>query len=169
MVNTSLSPLALAPDDLPAGFALAEAREKTLDDVGSLARNLGWNGGYGVSYIRRGPDPGNATTVIQSIAVYPEENIPAIAAMADSQDRAVFNQSASNLTLQNLGAGSHGFSVNVSPVASGPEPGANRASLQVAEIIFSRGRTFEVLRMSGPGTDAAILQSLAAKAYEKIP
>ena len=167
-VNASLSLFALAPHDLPAGFTLAENREKTFDDVGSLARNLGWDGGYGIRYVLPGPDPGNDTTVIQSIAVYPEENIPAIATMADGQDRAGFNQTAGNLTLQDLGANSHGFSVSVPPVPLSPD--ANRGITQpVAEIIFSKGRTFEVLRMSGPGTDASTLQSLAARAYEKIP
>jgi hypothetical protein len=146
-----------------------ESREKTPDDVGSLARNLGWNGGYGISYVLPGPDPGNATTVIQSIAVYPEENIPAIAAMADRQDRAVFNQTAGNLSLQGLGANSHGFSVIVPPVPVSPDAVTSGTPQPVAEIIFSKGRIFEVLRMSGPGTDGAILQSLAAKAWEKIP
>jgi len=166
--NTSLSSLALAPADLPPGFTLAESREKTPEDVGNLARDLGWNGGYGTRYVLAGPDPENVTTVLQSIAIYPGENVPAIAAMAESQDRAAFNQSGGNLTLPGLGTGSRGFSV-YNPPSSGPGAAANGTSPRVAEIILTKGTIFEVLRMSGPGTDAATLVSIAQKAYAKIP
>ena len=40
---------------------------------------------------------------------------------------------------------------------------------EVAEIIFSKGKTFEVLKMTGPSTDTALLIDLAKKAYAKIP
>jgi hypothetical protein len=167
--NASLSSLALTPAELPPGFTQAESREKTLNDVGSLARDLGWDGGYGISYTRPGPDPGNATTILQSIAIYPVQNIPAITTMADSQDRAGFNPTdTSNLTLEDLGANSRGFSISASPVSSVTAT-VNETSCDIAEIIFSKGRTFEVLRMSGPGTDIAILKSLAETAYAKIP
>ena len=164
--NTSLSSLALVPGDLPPGFTLVESREKTSEDVGSLARDLGWNGGYGTRYVLAGPEPGNVTTVLQSIALYPEENVPAIAAEAESQDRAAFNQTAGNLTLPDLGTGSRGFSANVTTI---PGAGLNNTSLQVTEIILTKGKIFEVLRMSGPGADAASLIPIAEKAYAKIP
>jgi|WetSurMetagenome_2_1015567.scaffolds.fasta_scaffold04192_6 hypothetical protein len=163
----TLSALALAQSDLPFGFTLVEGREKTLDDVGILARNLGWNGGYGISYALQGQDPGTTTTILQSIAIYPEENIPAIAAMSERQDRAIFNQSA-NLTLRGLGADSRGFFVS-NQQEPGSEPVDNGISPRAAEIIFSKGRIFEVVRMSGPGTDVSVLESLAKKAYAKVP
>jgi hypothetical protein len=39
----------------------------------------------------------------------------------------------------------------------------------VAEIIFSRGTIFEVLKMTGPGTNVTLLRELAQKASAKIP
>jgi hypothetical protein len=167
----NLSQLVLAPADLPAGFILAESREKKQDEMGDLAREIGWDGGYVIRYTKPAADPGSPTVILQSIAVYPEQNLPAIIAKVDEQDRAGFNQTITSLTLQNLGPDSRGFSVHMLPAVSVPEnaTGMTRTETGVVEIIFSRGTIFEVVRMSGPGTDAAVLQSLAETAYAKIP
>jgi hypothetical protein len=167
----NLSLLALAPADVPAGFILAESREKKQDEVGGLAREIGWDGGYVIRYTRQQKEPGNLTVILQSIAVYPEENLPAIIAGVDNQDRAVFNQTITSLTLQNLGPDSRGFSTHMLPAVSVPgnATGMSETDTDVVEIIFSRGTVFEVIRMSGPGTDVAILNSLAETAYRKIP
>lgn len=167
----NLSQLALAPADLPAGFILAESREKRPDEMGGLAREIGWDGGYTIRYTRPAGDPGNPAVILQSIAVYPEQNLPAIIARVDNQDRAGFNQTGTSLTLQNLGPDSRGFSAHMLPAVSVPgnATGMTGAETDVVEIIFSRGTIFEVVRMSGPGTDVATLQSLAETAYRKIP
>ena len=39
----------------------------------------------------------------------------------------------------------------------------------VAEIIFYRGKVFEVLKMTGPETNVTLLRDLAQKASAKIP
>jgi hypothetical protein len=167
----NLSLLALTPADLPAGFVLAESREKKQGDVGGLAREIGWDGGYAIRYTRPAGDSGNATVVLQSIAVYPEQNLPAIIVQVDGQDRAVFNETGTGLVLQNLGPGCRGFSTHMLPVVSVPgnTTGMTDADTDVTEIIFSRGTILEVIRMSGPGTDAATVTSLAETAYRKIP
>ena len=40
---------------------------------------------------------------------------------------------------------------------------------RVAEIIFYRGKVFEVLKMTGPGTNVTLLHNLAQKASAQIP
>jgi hypothetical protein len=169
--TNNLSLLALAPAEVPAGFILAESREKKQDEVGGLAREIGWDGGYVIRYTRPEEESGNPTVILQSIAVYPEENLPAIIARVENQDRAGFNRTGPGLTLQNLGPDSRGFSAHMLPAVSVPgnATGMSETEADVVEIIFSRGTVFEVIRMSGPGTDVAILKSLAETAYRKIP
>jgi hypothetical protein len=169
--TSNLSLLVLAPADVPAGFILTESREKKQDEVGGLAREIGWDGGYVIRYTKPAVDPGNPTVILQSIAIYPEQNLPAIIARVDEQDRAGFNQTITSLALQNLGPDSRGFSAHMLPAVSVPGNGTgmSEADTDVVEIIFSRGTIFEVVRMSGPGTDVATLQSLAETAYRKNP
>jgi hypothetical protein len=170
-VTGNLSQLALAPADLPAGFILTESRERKQDEVGGLAREIGWDGGYVTRYTRPTEGSGNSTEILQSIAVYPEQNLPAITARVEEQDRAGFNQTGTSFTLQNLGPLSRGFSAHMLPAVSVPGNATDRtgADTDVVEIIFSRGRIFEVVRMSGPGTNVTTLRSLADTAYRKIP
>jgi hypothetical protein len=180
---SALKDLAFGPADLPACFSLAEQHVRSSGDVGTLARDLGWQDGYMVTYScpAEGPDP---TVIVQSLAVYPAENLPGIAFMADMQDRAFdANRTYENLTFpgqdtalrgfygRSIGAQDFGISPGIPGMRGGgdvPEPNAVSGS-DVAEIIICRGTTVEVLKMSGPGTNVTLLKDLAGKALAKIP
>jgi len=149
--------------------------------MGTLARDLGWQDGYMVTYScpAEGSDP---TVIVQSLAVYPAWNMPGIAAMVDRQDRLDANRTYENLTFQDQGTSLRGFYGNatgaqdsgISPgnsvVSGGPDvPETNSVSgRDVAEIIFYRGTVFEVLKMTGPETNVTHLRNLAGKASAKI-
>ena len=62
-------------------------------------------------------------------------------------------------------------SANENPLVSGPENHDVTAVVKndIAEVIFSRGTTFEVISMTGPGADVATVTALAEKAYARIP
>jgi hypothetical protein len=59
----------------------------------------------------------------------------------------------------------------VNPLVPGPENQdvETLAKDNIAEVIFSRGTTFEVISITGPGADVATVTALAQKAYAKIP
>jgi len=182
VIPSPLQDLVFGPADLPACFSLAEQHARSSGDVGTLARDLGWQDGYMVTYScpAEGSDP---TVIVQSLAVYPAGNMPGIAAMVDRQDRLDANRSYENLTFPDLGTSLRGFygkaigapdsgiSSGNSVVSGGCDvPETNSVSgSDVAEIIFYRGTVFEVLKMTGPETNVTLLRNLAGKASAKIP
>ncbi|MFA5268900.1 MAG: hypothetical protein WC379_13090 [Methanoregula sp.] len=181
VITPDLPDLAITSADLPACFSLTEHQVKSSADVGELAKDLGWRAGYGVTYTcpSEGPEP---TVLLHSLAAYPAANMPGIATMVDNQDRPA-GYLYEDLTFPDRGITMRGFYLKAGSVqVSGASTGANLltgrsksaqtdtvAGSSVAEIIFYRGTTFEVLRMTGPGTNATLLEDLALKASAKIP
>jgi hypothetical protein len=177
----NLSDLAIMSSDIPACFVLTEKQVKSSADVGELAKDLGWQEGYGVSYTcpAKGTEP---TVILHSLATYPAANMPGIATMVDEQDRSA-GYLYEDLSFPDQGITMRGFyrkagSVQVSGILTDANllNGRNEsaetdavAKSSVAEIIFYRGTTFEVLRMTGPGTNATLLKELALKSAAKIP
>jgi len=176
-----LPDLAITSSDLPACFSLEEHQVKSSADVGDLAKDLGWRAGYGVTYTcpAEGTEP---TVILHSLATYPAANMPGIATMVDKQDRPA-GYLSEDLSFPDQGITMRGFyreagSVQVSGIPMGANllTGESKnvetdtlAASSMAEIIIYRGTTFEVLRMTGPGTNATLLKGLALKASLKIP
>jgi len=182
VTGSDLHELALSPSDVPVCFSLTNQHEKRSGEVGKLAKDLGWQAGYEVTYTcpAAGAEP---TVLVHSLAVYPAMNMPGIASMVDEQDR------SAGFTYENLsfaGQGSTllrgfygkavGAGVSGTPAGTVLLTGTNSvpetntvSGSDVAEIIFSRGKHFGVLKMTGPGTNATALRDLALVAYAKIP
>jgi hypothetical protein len=180
--TTDLSALALTPADVPPNFTLMSQSAKNPADVSSLARDLGWQGGYTVKYTGPAGANGLKGEITQSIAVYPPANIPSVIAMADKQDRADTDLTYTNITMGTANFTGTGFTgkapaglyikpTNVNPLVTGSEHHDVSAELKadVAEIAFSKGNIFEVIRVTGPSADMETVTSLAEKAYAKIP
>src|SRR5512136_625056 len=105
-VNTESTPaqlplesMVLAPSDVPQNFTLVESRAKNTTDVGNLALSLGWQQGYAVRYVSSDEDGTGSTEILQTIALYPEKNIPAVAELIERQERSDDNMTFSNLSL----------------------------------------------------------------------
>ncbi|WP_321507761.1 hypothetical protein [uncultured Methanoregula sp.] len=180
--TVDLATLALTPSDVPSNFTLTSQAAKNPADVGTLARDLGWQGGYTVRYTGPAGANGVPGQIVQSIALYPSATIPDLIAMSDKQDRADTDLTYANLTPGTIGATSRGFlgkapaglyikPTNVNPLVTGSEHHDVSAELKtdVAEMIISKGNVFEVIRMTGPGADTQAITALAEKAYAKIP
>jgi hypothetical protein len=176
-----LQNLTLRPSEVPACFSLADQHRKSSGDVGQLAKDLGWQAGYEVTYTC--PDAGAEPTVlVHSLAVYPAANIPGLASMVDKQDRSA-GFSYEDLTFPDQGSAMHGFygkagsaGVSGSPAGTGQLTGTGSVSetnvvrgSDVAEIIYSRGTHFGVLKMTGPKTNATVIRDLALVANAKVP
>lgn len=178
---SDLPSLALAPADLPACFSRTGEQVKTADDVGDLARQAGWQGGYEAVFSC--PSAGSGPTVIvHSLALYPAENVGGIAAMVDRQDRPagyVFGNisdpdrsfivsgfSARFNSTEPSAASPGAFVLAGGRNGSAPAP-ASRGDF--AEFIVFRGNVLEILKMTGPDTNATLLHGLARAAAQKIP
>lgn len=181
-VQPGIPQLLIDPSDLPPNFTLVLSFAKSPGDVGTVARDLGYEGGYIVRYIMPAADQRGPTNITQSIAFYPEKNIPSIISLSDKQDQSDPDLSYTDLPAPGLGNDSRGFfgnakaqvivkPTNENPLATGP--GSHDVAIvftrEVAEILFAKGTTFEAIRMEGPGANATITRELAEKAYSKIP
>jgi hypothetical protein len=176
-----LQDLALSTTDVPACFKMTGQRAKDPSEVGTLAKDLGWQAGYVVRFTC--PSDGVEPNVItHSLAVYPSENLSGIAFMVNEQDR-LEGFTYENLSFPNQGSALYGFFGKTGGTySSGIFPGIsmdtgrdevtkkdNETGSGEGEIIFYRGTIFEVIRMTGPGTNVSILRDLTGKASAKIP
>ena len=181
VAGSPLQDLAISTADLPACFSLAEQNVKSYAEMGQLAKDLGWQAGYVATYTcpTDGPDP---TIIVHSLAVYPAHTMPGIASMVDEQDR-TSGLLYENLSFPDQGTPMRGFygkpgeirGSGISPgtyVVNGGREGTELTTVTVSnvtEIIFYRGKVFEVLKMTGPETNVTLLRDLAQKASAKIP
>jgi hypothetical protein len=181
VTGPGLQDLALRPSEVPACFSLTDQHVKISGEVGQLAKDLGWQSGYEVTYTCPGAGA-EPTVLVHSLAVYPAANMPGIASMVDKQDRSA-GFTYEDLAFPDPGTSLRGFygkavsaGVSGSPAGTGQLTGTGSIpetntlpGNDVAEVIFSKGTRFSVLKMTGPGTNATVLRDLAVVAYAKIP
>lgn len=174
--------IAFTQSEVPQGFTIVESRAKTPADVSKLALDLGWQDGYVVRCTSPAQGGWGEIGIVQSIAIYPERTIKDVIALAEQQGRSDGDLTYTDVPVQGLGNNARAFSgkasalILIKPTQANPVfAGMNENEVQavskndVAEIIFSKGNTFEVFRMTGPSPDIAMLVDLAQKAYAKIP
>jgi hypothetical protein len=176
--SSSLASLALSPTDVPANYTLSESREKNASDVSKIARDLGWEAGYEVTYTNNTVTPYGQTKIIQTITRYPSASIPDIMDLLVKQEQTDPDMDYANIPDLGIGDRSGGYTATphaqmiIKPVESkNPLVGGSTQLVmtkETAEIWFSKGTIFEVIRMTGPGSDAASVTNLARAAYAKI-
>jgi hypothetical protein len=170
--------LALTAADAPVNYTLKESRAKTAEEVGRLAKNLGWEGGYVVTYSGYPEEPMGETVISQTITTYPAARLPEILSMVRESDRGDRELIISDLPDPGLGDDSFAFAGKASsqillrPKTGSPLEGRTLEGSfkqDIVEIVFIRGSTFEVLKMTGPRADYAVLEPLARKAAAQVP
>ncbi|MFA5238070.1 MAG: hypothetical protein WC362_09475 [Methanoregula sp.] len=176
--NISLAPLALGPADVPAGSTLTSARQKSADEVSTLAKDLGWQQGYVIIYSTPANSTGGPALITQTLTVYSKKSMADIVALVDSSERQQKGLVFSRLALPATGADTIAFSaapVTVTPTLTttggmavpAQGTGTSTPAEGYSEVIFGKGNILEVIRMSGPGTQYDTLKALAETAYAK--
>ncbi|MHB8163002.1 MAG: hypothetical protein ACYDDV_01495 [Methanoregula sp.] len=179
------APLGLTQSDLPQGFTRVESRTKTPSEMPSLALDLGWQGGYMTQYTGPAPDGTGTYDIVHSIAIYPSDKIPDVIDYSVQQGQSDSDFTYSVIPVQGPEAQSRAFSGRTrekipgnagmtgdtgSLVASMENPdGRTSLKTNFSMIIFSKGNTFEVIKLSGNEPDTGFLVNLSQKAYAKIP
>lgn len=176
------APLGLAPSDLPQGFTLAESRTKKPSEMSQLALDLGWQGGYVARYTSPPQNGAGGYEIIHSIALYPAQKMPDVIAYSEQQGQSDTGFAYTRIAVPGLGAQARGFSGMTGTLNAGGNRESNpmtadldtpiapaTVKMNFSEIIFSRGNAFEVVKLSGPSPDTALLLRLGEKAYAKIP
>jgi hypothetical protein len=175
--NVSLAPLALTPTNVPAGYTLVSSRQKSSDEMSSVAKDLGWQEGYVTIYSSPAGSAGKPTTITQTITVYSGKDISSIVSLVDKNERQQNGLVFSDLALPATGADTRAFSaalVNATPTVTPggmvtlAESSGTTPTVGYTEVIFGKGEILEVIRMSGPGAQYDTLKSLAEMAYAKL-
>jgi hypothetical protein len=156
-----------------------EAREKTPAEVSPVALDLGWESGYVVRYTAPTQGGAGATEIVQTLAVYPEKNLPEILSAAVQQDTSSDGYAFANLSLPMTGENSRAFRATVIPAittqATGfglpgtTESAASAVPQDFVEGIFTKGNYLDVIRISGPSPDYGLLLNLSVTAYNRLP
>lgn len=178
-VPGELASLALSPQDLPAGYQLAESRAKNRAEVGSLAASLGWQEGYVVRYDRAAGGASSASEITQTITRYPAKNIPAIMAIIGRQEQSDANLTFTAIAAPGIGDASGGYIGRAPPEMVVTEDSPSRPLVagtmhagfrqNISEIYFSRNDVMEVVRVTGGEAEDATVTGLARNASLKIP
>jgi hypothetical protein len=178
-----LESLILTPADLHNNVTLISSREKTRDEVGNVAGDLGWQKAYVAGYRYSGEETVNATEILQTITVYPEQNIPSIITLIEKQEKSDTAMVFSDLQApagipdgKEFRASKITGTVKPTTAAAGdpfihsPETATNTAGAgkDFVEIMFSKGNILEVIRISGTDPDNETLNTLAQVAYNRL-
>jgi len=167
-------------------------RQKNASEVSDLATGLGWKAGYVVEYMDSGSPEGSQNVITQTLTTYPESNMPDVIAYISKVDHAYPDLIYTDIPLTGLGLSGNSrvfvgglnqsrsqspvmliVPTTVSPLSAGQSltTTATREAYgqSFVEVIFSKGTTLEVIRMSGPTVSDREVIALARTAYSKIP
>ena len=173
--NVSLVPLALAPADVPAGYTLLSSRQKSAGEMGTLAKDLGWQQGYVTVYSLN--DTAGPSAITQTITVYAGKNMSDLVSLVDTSERQEEGLNFTNLPLPATGPDTRAFvatAANATPSSTATEgtimlaAGTSAPAEGYTEVIFAKGDILEVIRMTGPGARSDVLATLAETAYAKL-
>ena len=173
--NVSLAPLALAPADMPSGYTLLSGREKSAGEMGTLAKDLGWQQGYVTVYSLN--DTAGQSAITQTIAVYAGKNMSDLVSLVYTTERQEKGLNFTDLPLPATGPDTRAFiatAADATPSSTATEgtimlaAGTSAPSEGYAEVIFAKGDILEVIRMTGPGAHNDVLTPLAETAYAKL-
>ena len=174
----ALNAIALTAADAPVNYTLTSSRAKTSDEVGSVAKKLGWESGYVVTYSGYPDDKMGETVITQTITTYPANRMDEIFGLIETNDKADKELVITDRASPGLGERSFAFSgTAVSQIVLRPKTDdpLSQGSLEgsfkqdVTEIGFFKGSTLEILKMEGANTDYEVLLELARTAYNKVP
>lgn len=174
--GTTLMPLVLTPAELPFGSTLVSSGARSLSEMSTTAKDLGWQAGYVTVYSLPANGTSGTTTVTQSLAVYSGKNISDIVTLVDANERRQTGLSFTDLPVPATGSFARAYAAV--PVKAGTtsavgnnislSQGTTTAVEGYKEVIFGKGTVLEVIRITGPGADTATLDALAETAYKKL-
>ncbi len=152
--------MALQLTDVPGDYLLKERDVIAYSEVSQLARNLGWQQGYQVTFYRMNREKDDITGIRQSISVYPPENIGK-----------VYDLETEGILSSRNGTTRHAIPfprIGDQSIAFRETRIANPMDIAVYTVIFSRKNVFETITMGGTTTDYEMLKEVVRKAADKI-
>lgn len=152
--------MALQLTDVPGDYLLKERDVIAYSEVSQLARDLGWQQGYLVTFYRMNREKDDITGIRQSISVYPPENIGK-----------VYDLETEGILSSRNGMTRHAIPfprIGDQSIAFRETRIANPMDIAVYTVIFSKKNVFETITMGGTTTDYEMLKEVVRKAADKI-
>src|SRR5208337_1015318 len=148
VANVSLAPLALAPADVPSGYTLISSRQKPAGEMGTLAKDLGWQQGYVTVYSLN--DTTGPSAITQTITVYSGKNMSDLVSLVDTSERQEKGLNFTDLPLPATGPDTRAFvatAANATPSSTATggtimlaaDSGTSEPVEGYAEVIFAKG------------------------------
>ncbi len=158
-VTSPAAAMALEPADIPADYILKERTDLTYSETDQVLRDLGWRGGYMVTYYRMNKAKDDLTGFRQVIGLYSRENMNLV---FNVKKEAVATENGTGNSLYELPCpvlGEHTYAFR--------KPTTDPFS-STYTIIFTKKNVYEELTMGGTTTDYETLKTLAQAAADKI-
>lgn len=152
--------MALQLTDVPGDYLLKERDVIAYSEVSQLARDLGWQQGYQVTFYRMNREKDDITGIRQSISVYPPENIGK-----------VHDLETEGILSSRNGTTRHAIPfprIGDQSIAFRETRIADPMDIAVYTVIFSKKNVFETITMGGTTTDYEMLKEVVRKAANKI-
>lgn len=152
--------MALQLTDVPGDYLLKGRDVIAYSEVSQLARDLGWQQGYQVTFYRMNRENDDITGIRQVISVYPPENIGK-----------VYDLETEGVLSSRNGTTRHAIPfprIGDQSIAFRETRMANPMDIAVYTVIFSKKNVFETITMGGTTTDYEMLKEVVRKAADKI-
>ncbi|MDO9325071.1 MAG: hypothetical protein Q7T80_08975 [Methanoregula sp.] len=160
--SATVSPgsMALQLSDIPPDYLLRDRTVIAYSEVSQLARDLGWQQGYRASFYRMNREKDDITGILQSISVYPPENIDKVYSI-DKEEILSGKNGTTQHEIPFPAIGDQSIAFRETRILDHRE-------LAVYTVIFTKKNVFETITMGGTTTDYEMLKDMARKATDKI-
>jgi hypothetical protein len=160
--SATVSPggMALQLTDVPPDYLIKDRTVIAYSEVSQLARDLGWQQGYQVTFYRMNREKEDLTGIRQSISVYPQENMNKVYAI-ETEDILSGKNGTTRYEIPFPAIGEKSMAFRETRVG-------DPLDLVVYTVIFQKKNVLETVTMGGTTTDYEILKDVLRKAADKI-
>jgi len=160
--SATVSPggMALQLTDVPPDYLIKDRTVIAYSEVSQLARDLGWQQGYRVTFYRMNREKDDLTGIRQSISVYPPENMNKVYAI-ETEDILSSKNGTTRYEIPFPAIGEKSMAFRETRVG-------DPLDLAVYTVIFQKKNVLETVTMGGTTTDYETLKDVVRKAADKI-
>lgn len=155
------SEMALQLSDMNSDYRIKDRSVIPFQEVDQFKRDIGWKEGYFVHFYRLDKDKDDQTIVLQSINIFPLENMNKVfkAEKEEMKSRSNVSSTFYEIPFPMVGDMS---------IAFRETQAGNPYESVVYTVLFSKKNVYEKITMTGSTTDYEALKTLTRRAAEKI-
>jgi hypothetical protein len=150
------SEMVLQVSDLPEGYVLKDRAPRVKSDVSDEGLNLGWEGGYYITFMKGSGSLLDSSIIGQAISIYPIENISKTLSEPQNNENITYEK----IDIEKIGDNSVAHKVTTKDGFLG--------DVVTYEVEFTKKNVYEDFVTAGVGNDFELLKELAKKAADKI-